>query len=336
VNLIFGQDRRIPNVYIFSAFLLLVIFSLHIACGTVFIPLNQVWRAIFSSPTHEYQRTLVWNLRIPRTLISITAGGMLGLAGVLAQRVTRNSLADPGLIGVSSGSILGIVICMSIFPATVINQTALPFASILGAIGAVGLIYFLTNGLRSGPFALTLQGIVLSAVLGSISSILLIHNNTALDNVLQWMIGSLNGKVWVDWNTLWPWALCSIPVGFACTHWANVMRFHDDVAIGLGVKVQQARLWLFIASAFLTAGAVAIVGDIWFIGLVGPHIARKLVGHNARHLLPVSALISAILLSLADLSTQVLPQNLSGIPDGAVTALLGAPFFLYLLLRKQS
>lgn len=329
------RPARLTLVYATSAILLVSALIAHLALGTIYIPPRQVIDALVGHPTYQYQHIIVWNLRLPRSLIAITAGAMLGLAGALAQRLTRNPLADPGLIGVSAGSILGIVICLTVFPAVVNNEVWLPVAAMVGAVAAIGLVYLLTNRLRSDPFTFTLEGIVLSAVLGSFTSILLIRDNTALDTVLQWMIGSLNAKVWQDWNTLWPWAVVTIPAGLACAHSANALRFHDDVATGLGFRVQLSRVGLFLASATLTAGAVSIVGDIWFVGLIGPHIARRLVGHDARQLLPMSALASALLLLLADLSTQVLPGNLSTTPDGAVTAMLGAPFFLYLLMRSQ-
>ncbi len=314
---------------------LVVTLILHLGLGSVRIPPLQVVDALLGHPAQEYQRIIVWNLRLPRGLIALTAGGMLGIAGALAQRLTRNPLADPGLIGVSAGSILGIVVCLTAFPDAVAHQVILPFAGMVGAVLSIAVVYVLTRRLSDDPFRFALKGIILSAVLGSVSSLLLIRDNQALPTVLLWMIGSLNAKVWQDWNSLWPWAAVTVPAGLLCARAANALRFEDGVATGLGYRVTAARLALFFAAATLTAGAVSVVGDIWFIGLIGPHIARRLVGHDARRLLPMSALASALLLLLADLVIGLLPGSLSTVPDGAVTAMLGAPFFLYLIVRAR-
>jgi iron complex transport system permease protein len=222
-----------------------------------------------------------------------------------------------------------------VFPTVVAHQALLPFAGMVGALLSIAAVYLLTQRLTGDPYRFALEGIILSAVLASITSLLLIRNGTELPTVLLWMIGSLNAKVWPDWNTLWPWAVVTIPAGLMCARAANALRFDDDIATGLGFRVRTARLGLFLAAATLTAGAVSVVGDIWFIGLIGPHIARRIVGHDGRRLLPMSALVSALLLLLADLLIQLLPGNLSTVPDGAVTAMLGAPFFLYLLVRSR-
>ncbi|MFB5193101.1 FecCD family ABC transporter permease [Alicyclobacillus fastidiosus] len=325
-------------IILFTAFLL-TIFVLHVGLGSVYISPWDVIRAIMNHPAVEYQRWIVWNLRLPRSLIAPVAGGMLGLAGALMQALTRNPLAEPSLTGVSSGSILGIVLWLIYIPNAEKYPYLLPIAALLGGIGSIIIMYAITNKLKDGPFVLVLKGIVVSAILSSASSLFLIQNNDKLPTVMLWIVGSLDAKVWSDWLTIWPWALVTIPLGLCCCRTANLLQLGDVVSIGLGVRLQRSRLSLFVVAALLTASAVSVVGAISFIGLIGPHIARRLVGHNAYRVFPISILISACLLLLADFVTQiaglVFGNVASGLPVGAITSLFGAPFFLYLVSRTR-
>lgn len=164
----------------------------------------------------------------------------------------------------------------------------------------------------------------------------------AIGGVLVWLIGSLHGRVWVHWQILWPWAVVTLPLALACAGLANVLQLGDEVAAGLGLRVEWTRVALLGVSALLTAGAVAVVGAVGFIGLVGPHIVRRLVGEDARRVLPLSALLSAVLLLGADVIAQSLifttaigaVDTRTSLPVGAVTALLGAPVLLVLLRQR--
>jgi iron complex transport system permease protein len=171
-------------------------------------------------------------------------------------------------------------------------------------------------------------------VLSSVTSILLLFSGEQGSGILLWLIGSLNGRTWLHLNSLWPFALVALPLGLGSAALANVLNLGDELATSLGQRVELARVSLFAVAVLLTAGAVSIVGAIGFIGLIGPHICRRLVGDDARRLFPLSALMSAILLLLADFLVQVITKGL--LPVGAVTTLLGAPFFLYLILRREN
>jgi iron complex transport system permease protein len=172
---------------------------------------------------------------------------------------------------------------------------------------------------------------------------LLIRNTEALGSILLWLIGSLNGRVWTHWALLWPWALVALPLGLLSAGLANALQLGDEIAGGLGLAIERARAVLLAIAVLLTAGAIAVVGAIGFVGLIGPHLARRLVGEDARRVFPVSVVLSAGLLLGADTLAQLLTLNppfattpyRAGLPVGAVTALLGAPFFLYLLRQKQ-
>jgi iron complex transport system permease protein len=170
--------------------------------------------------------------------------------------------------------------------------------------------------------------------------VLLVRDGLTQSRILIWVIGSLNGRVWEHWALLWPWACVSLPLGFLSAGLANVLHLGDEVAAGLGARLELGRVALLGVAALLTAGAVSVVGAVAFVGLIGPHLTRRLVGEDARRVFPLSALLSAVLLLAADIVAQggpplsILP-GLAGVqlPVGAVTALLGAPFFLY-LVRK--
>lgn len=317
--------------------ILLILIVLHVGIGTVYISPKAVVDSLLNHPLQAYQREIVWNLRLPRSLIAMCAGAMLGLAGAIMQALTRNPLAEPGVTGVSAGGILGIALWLVYAPNAVNHQEFTPLAALMGGVITVFVMYHLTAKMKNGPFVLILKGVILSAILASCTSLLLLQNQAQIPSVMLWMIGSLNAKVWGDWSILWPWALASVPVGLACFRSANLLQLGDEVAVGLGIHLQRSKMLLFLVAAFLTAGAVSVVGNIGFIGLIGPHIARKLVGNDSSRVLPMSMLLGSALLILADVFAQSVTLHVhnmgGGVPVGAITAMLGAPFFLYLVWR---
>lgn len=333
-----GYQHRFFMTVTFGFMLLLLFLVLHVGIGSVYISPKEVVYALINQPIKEYHREIVWNLRLPRALIAICAGGMLGLAGAIMQALTRNPLAEPSVTGVSAGSILGIVLWLAFFPDALQYEGIIPFAALAGGIATVFLMYYLTSKMKNAPFVLILKGIIVSAILSSCSSLVLLQNQEKISSVMLWMVGSLNAKVWDDWFTIWPWALVSVPLGLACSRLANLLQLGDEVPIGLGVQLQRSRMILFLVSALLTAGAVSVAGAIGFIGLIGPHMARKFVGNDSFRVLPVSTLLAACLLVFADLLAQSVTLNYKGgggLPVGALTAMLGAPFFLYLVWRTR-
>ncbi|WP_020620686.1 FecCD family ABC transporter permease [Paenibacillus daejeonensis] len=334
-----GTRRLLWTLTVLSLLLLSLVF-LHIAYGRTVMSLPEVVSALFNWTEDAGSRHIVWNLRLPRVLIAMAAGAMLGLAGAILQIVLRNPLVEPGLIGVSAGSVLTIVLAVQLLPAASLSGGRLSLLAMLGGMLTVILIYVL-NGRKgnSGP-RLALTGIVVTSVLQSLTSLLLLKQQQGLASILLWNFGSLNGRVWTHWHTLWPWALALIVLALLLARRAAVLRFSDATAVGLGLPAGRTKLWLLLTAAALTAAAVSVVGAIGFIGLIGPHIAGRLVGGHPLRLFPVSALFSAVLLTAADwmgqsltltLALPGLEHRVSSLPVGAVTTLLGAPFFLYLL-----
>lgn len=307
---------------------------LYVGSGSVALSPVQVVAALFNRPEEAFHRQIVWDIRFPRALIALTAGACLGLAGAMLQTTVRNPLAEPALLGVSAGGVLAVVVWLTLAAQDYRTGPLLPVVAAAGGISAGGLVYAFSWEGRTDPLRLVLTGAIVSALIASVSAFLLARDRDVLGNVMFWIIGSLNGRVWVHWSVIWPWAALTIPAGLMTAGLANALSLGDDVARGLGVRVERARIALLLTAVLLTSGAVAVVGAVGFIGLVAPHICRRLVGNDARRLFPSSLLVGAVLLLGADLVARSVARP-TELPAGAVTAMLGAPFFIYLLLRRE-
>ncbi|PAD78741.1 FecCD family ABC transporter permease [Paenibacillus campinasensis] len=320
---------------------LAVFFILHIALGQVALTPREVMLALLNNQEDLFHRQIVWELRLPRTLIALDAGAMLGLAGAILQSVTRNPLAEPGLLGVSAGSVLMLVLYMTYLGGSASLTLQIPLFGLVGGIITVSAIYLLGWSRRGDALRFTVIGLLISAFLSACTSLVLLRHSEAIGSILLWTVGSLNGRVWIHWNILWPWFLIMVPIGLISAGAANALQLGDGVARGIGVPVGPVRAGLLLIAALLTAGAVSIVGAVGFIGLIGPHIARRIVGQDARRLFPFSALVTAWLLVGSDILSQGLSIPLfeggrpASLPVGAVTAFMGAPFFIYLARRHM-
>jgi iron complex transport system permease protein len=322
-------------IMLLSLIALWVLLVLHVAVGTVPLTPGEVIAALFNQPVEPFQRIIVWDLRLPRALIAIVAGAMFGLAGAILQTIMRNPLAEPEMTGATSGAVLFAVLWLFADP----NQLGqpgllLPFIALLGGLSGGGLVYLLSWQGENVPGRLILAGVIISSVLRSGTAMLLLLRQEAVGSILFWLIGSLNGRVWVHWNVIWPWALVALPLGLASAGLANVLQLGETNAKSLGLHVGWTRLSLFFVAVLLTASAVAVVGGITLLGLIAPHIARRVVGPDARRLFLFSMMVGAGILLAADTVTQVISQPVS-IPVGAALALLGVPFFIYLVRREM-
>jgi iron complex transport system permease protein len=346
--------RHFPAALVGCGLLVVALLVLHIVVGTVELTPLQVWKALLGQAEDTLHAQVVLGLRLPRALVAVVAGAMIGLSGALLQSITRNPLAEPGLLGVSAGAVLAIVLFIALSSGR--NASSFVDAGLLLPLLAFGgglLTGAFTYGLswKHGvdPVRLVLTGVLVGGMCSAFTSVLLLWaNEHQLQRIVRWTIGSTAGRVWVHWHTLWPVALVALPFGLFCAGLANALQLGDDVATGLGLRAERARALLLIAAVLLNAGAVAVVGPLGFIGLVGPHMARRLVGGDARRVFSLSAVLTAVLLLAADILARTLSigwlgaftglaiPDSAGLPVGAVTALLGAPFFLYLLLRRSS
>ncbi len=280
--------------------------------------------------------TILWQLRLPRVVLAAIVGGALAMSGAAYQGLFKNPLADPYLIGVASGAgLAATIVLLTGVPLVALGISVLPIAAFTGGIGAVAAAYFIARSSQGAPLTtLILAGVAISSLAGAVSSLLMIRSDPDLRPVLSWLLGSF---ISADWNESGIALLYLIPslgviLGFART--LNVLQFSEEHAVSLGVDVEKVKLILIGMATLATATAVSFSGLIGFVGLVAPHAVRLVWGVDYRFILPMSGLVGATFLVLADLvaRTAVSPSEL---PVGIVTAFCGAPFFLYILKRRR-
>lgn len=336
-------------LFLLLGFLLLLVVWLSLALGPVSLPLGDTLRALahmaglpVSADGLGQAELIVGQIRLPRTLLGIATGGVLALAGVAMQGLFRNPLADPGLIGVSSGAALGAAIAI-VFGASIggLPEAFAPYllsaCAFAGGLLVTALVYRLGrhNG-QTSVATMLLAGIALTALAGALIGLFTyLADDATLRTLTFWNLGSLNGA---SYPRLWPLLLITLLV--ACwlprrVNALNALLLGESEARHLGFDVERLKVELILCTALGVGAAVAAAGMIGFIGLVVPHLLRLLVGPDHRVLLPASMFGGAILLLLADLVAR-LALAPAELPIGIVTALIGAPFFLYLLIRGRS
>lgn len=280
---------------------------------------------------------VLFSVRLPRIIITILAGMALALSGAILQGITRNDLADPGIIGINSGA--GVAISLfflfsPIQPSSFVYM--LPFVAFIGALLTAFFIYILSYNRKVGlqPVRLVLIGVGFSMALSGLMIVLISSaERQKVDFIAKWLAGNIWGSDWPFILALLPWLIVLIPFTFYKANKLNLLGLSEPVAIGVGVSIEKERIVLLLAAVALAASAVSVTGGIAFIGLMAPHIAKSLVGPRHQQFLPVTILIGGWLLLFAD----TVGRNLidpDGIPAGIMVALIGAPYFMYLLLRK--
>jgi iron complex transport system permease protein len=278
--------------------------------------------------------TILWKLRFPRIVMAGIVGGVLALSGAAYQGLFRNPLADPYLVGVASGAGLGAALVfltgLSVFA---VGGGLLPIAAFSGAIVAVTVSYMVAR--RSDGLPLTtliLAGVAVAALAGAVTSLLMIRSDPSLRPLLAWLLGGFSGSRWTHAWLILPYVLPGVLILLAYARVLNVMQLGDDHARAAGVNVERTKIVLLAVASLLTAAAVAFSGIIGFVGLVAPHVVRRLWGADHRFLMPMSVLVGAGFLILADLGARTLASP-AELPVGIITAFAGAPFFLFLLTR---
>ena len=299
--------------------------------GSVEISSAQIFSNFFgASELNETQMQILENIRLPRTIVAMLVGVNLSLSGAILQAVMKNPLADPHIIGISSGAGLFGIFVMLIFNDAGALVTP---AAFVGAMLAAGLIYMLAwkDGIR--PIRVILAGVAVSAFLGAGISALLIFYSDRVQGALLWMVGGLSARSWSHVELLYPYSLVGTIFTLLAAKHLNVLQLGDEVAKGLGMRVNFVRTILTAAAALLAASAVCVVGLLGFVGLIIPHTARLILGSDYRFLLPGAALLGAAVVTFSDTFARIIfaPTEL---PVGILMAMLGAPFFLY-LLRKE-
>lgn len=330
---------KVPTVtftFVFALLLILAVISL--VSGAVSISSVGVLRWLVGLETpllSETERTILLQLRLPRVLTACLVGGSLGIAGVGFQGLFRNPLADPYVIGASSGAGLGVTLAVVLgFQASIMGLSGIAVAAVAGSLLAVACVFAIGSiGRGSSVLTLLLAGVAVSSMINAIASLLMYLNDDSVVVILAWLMGSLAGN---DWNVVCATAVASF-VGFGIL-WSmsrpmDVFLLGDVTSQSLGLNLFQFRILLVVGSSIATAAAVASAGVIGFVGLIAPHIARRLVGPRHLWLLPMSACVGASIMMVADVvaRTLVAPAEL---PVGILTALLGCPFFLFLLKSR--
>ncbi|MFF2479932.1 FecCD family ABC transporter permease [Paenibacillus sp. NPDC058071] len=305
---------------------------LHLSVGGVSVPLNEVFNSLVGR-NGEASDLIVMQFRLPRIIGALLVGAALAVAGAILQGVIRNPLASPDLLGVTGGASVAAVAFMTFVTGYSIHWV--PAIAIVGAFAAASINYIFAWKKGVSPLRLVLIGIGISTAMGALTTFLLLSGPVYLAaQVLNWMTGTLYGTNWRYIEALWPWVVLFIPLSLLLAKELNVQSLGEDTARGLGSRLQFSRFLLLVYTVALAGAAVGIAGMISFIGLMAPHMARKLIGNSYRQIIPVSALLGGILLLLADLAGRMLFQPLD-IPAGVFTAAIGAPFFMFLLFRRR-
>ncbi|AGW40947.1 iron-hydroxamate transporter permease subunit [Leifsonia xyli subsp. cynodontis DSM 46306] len=304
---------------------------LALGVGSVVIAAPDVLAALAGRAASTVHAAIVWDVRLPRILLALLVGACLAVSGALLQAVVGNPLADPGLTGVTAGAASVVLVILLAVPAA---TGLVPPAAFAGGCVAAGLVYALAwrrSGMR--PLDIILAGVAVNAVAGAVIGLLSLRFSDRQPAAIQRLNGSLAAKGMDTVLLLVPYAAVGLVAALACSGKANILRLGDAVAGNLGENVARTRLILSAVAVFLAAVAVAAVGVLGFLGLVVPHLARLLVGSDHRVLLPLSALLGALLLLVSDTigRTAFAPVE---IPAGIVMAFVGAPYFLFLLRRS--
>lgn len=331
--------------YLVNLFCLAIALILSVAVGPVLIPPGTLLRILahglpgvaLQPDWPENFAAIIQQVRLPHTVLILLTGAALGGSGATYQGVFRNPLADPYLIGVASGAGLGAVFAMAVhWPNSMLGLYTIPIAAFIGATLTIVLVYSLARVGNSLPTTtLILAGVAVSAFASALTSFLMLRSNQELRRAIGWLMGGSILSGWEPVFAILPFVLLGLILLLSSGHALNVLQFGEEQAVQLGLPAERVKAFLLVAASLTTAAAVAFSGVIGFIGLIVPHLVRLLWGHDYRRLVPLSILGGGTALLLADLlaRTVLAPQV---IPVGIVTALAGAPFFLWVLRRAKN
>ncbi|WP_313237411.1 FecCD family ABC transporter permease [Sporosarcina ureae] len=317
-------------VLVTSGSLLIIAAVLSLMIGPVSFSMQEIWNGIFIA-NDTMERRIVWELRFPRVLVGMIVGISLAVAGAILQGVMRNPLADPGIIGVSSGAGLAATVIMIIYPAYIMF---LPLAAFLGALATAVVIYALSWRGGASPLRIILVGVAINAVIGACMSALMLLYSDRVQAVLPWLAGGIAGVGWVQFEMIIYYAIAAFVLAIFSVKHIRILRLGDEVAKLLGHHVERSRFFLIVLSTLLAGMAVSVSGLIGFVGLVVPHIMRSIVGGDYRFLLPASALGGGLLVVVADTIARTVFNPIE-LPVGILLSFLGGPFFLYLIQKRR-
>ena len=324
-----SKSLKIIIILFFTGFTIFAMVA-SLTLGSVDISFSTIVHTLLGN-VQTTDEMVIWNIRFPRNIVGALVGANLAVSGAILQAVMKNPLADPGIVGVSSGAGLAGVIMLIFMPEAAILLTPVAF---VGAMLSAAAVYALAwkNGIR--PTRIILAGVAVSAFLGSGISALLVFYSDKVQGALLWMVGGLSARSWPQVETLFPYTILGLVLALAGCKALTILSLGDETARGLGVPVERVRFSMTAVAALLAAGAVSVAGLIGFVGLVVPHIVRLIIGTDYKYVIPGSAILGAGVLVFCDTLGRVAFSPIE-IPAGIIMAFLGAPFFLYLLRRSS-
>jgi iron complex transport system permease protein len=332
-----ADNKRAYTVTMVFILMSIVAVLISLNTGTLRISPLKVIQTLFGYGDFK-SSTVLFDYRMPRILITMLAGVGLGISGAILQGLSRNPLADPGILGLHAGASFGLIIFVTYFHSLDEKASILiPLFTFSGGVLTAFLIVLLAFDRYKGipPIRLILVGIAISAGFSAITLFLSLRlDEETYSFASRWLVGNVWGRDWIHVIALFPWILILAPYAWFQSSTLNALSLGDDVAAGLGASVQKQRLLMLVTAVGLSCASVAMAGGIGFIGLVAPHLARRLVGPMYQHFLPVAGLIGLIILVLADTIGRSIFQP-NAIPAGIVVAAIGAPYFLYLLTKTK-
>jgi iron complex transport system permease protein len=300
------------------------------------VALNKL--GIHTAAVNRTTDVVIWDIRLSRVILSGLVGAALAVAGVIFQGILLNPLADPFTIGVSTGAAFGVALLVTIgVGGSFLGLSPLPLGALLGALGAMAVVLALSREAgRMRKETIILAGIVVSTFLAALISLIKSLDEESLSAIVFWIMGSLSGRGWIHVGFLLPYLAVGLLLAAMYHRELDILALGEEQSHHLGVAVSQVRLKLLVGASLLTAGAVSVSGVIGFVGLVVPHLVRVLAGPSHGRLLALSALAGALILIWSDVLARVILSSGQELPVGVVTALLGGPFFFYLLKSRRS
>ena len=319
---------RAIGFYVVTLSLMVLLFGLSIRLGTYTLSFKEIWAAF--QPYDKNYFTLM-EYRLPRAVLAILLGGALAISGVLVQSVVRNPLASPDILGINNAAGLIAVSVLMFLPNLAFYW--MPIFAFLGGVLSF-VILWIVCGFNFRPIKMAIIGVALSALWAAISHYLMLTNPVEINTAMLWLTGSLWGRSWSYLNVVLPWLIVLLPLPFIFCRDLDTLGLGENKASTLGVTVNKVQISVLVLAVALSTTAVAICGPIAFLGLVAPHLARRLVGGRHRTLLPAALIIGALLLQLSDILARVIDPP-TELPAGILTAIIGAPYFFYLLMRTK-
>ena len=319
---------RAIGFYVITLSMMVLLFGLSIRLGTYTLSFEEIWAAF--QPDDKNYFTLM-EYRLPRAVLAILLSGALAISGVLVQSVVRNPLASPDILGINNAAGLVAVSVLMFLPNLAFYW--MPIFAFLGGVLSF-VILWIVCGFNFRPIKMAIIGVALSALWAAISHYLMLTNPVEINTAMLWLTGSLWGRSWSSLNVVLPWLVILLPLPFIFCRDLDTLGLGENKASTLGVTVNKVQISVLVLAVALSTTAVAICGPIAFLGLVAPHLARRLVGGRHRTLLPAALIIGALLLQLSDILARVIDPP-TELPAGILTAIIGAPYFFYLLMRTK-